>query len=352
MSLHRWLTGLVLVLFMVAALFANAILFSARAFQHNLAQVDQNSGGIVSVAALDQVQEQINAIEAQIAPQRGAAAALEEQFNAAKIELGAITAEVSGQFASVAGQSSALAAKHLAENPPVDMGDLFALNQRIAALEKVNALTPQERKQVEDMRAAAAAMEPLITAHQTKVVELEGLQQQLQNAGASVADSDRQILGLKAQFGEDFDRIRTEAHALQASSPLGVGATLVGMHPTFLSTLLVCLMGALGAILFLFPAYVTRSTEITFVVIVVRMIFGMVTALAFYIVANATLAGFTVGGSGNQGPSMAVSLNPFTVSLLGIIAGVMADDIADWIHSRGRDILGGGARVGDQAKRE
>jgi hypothetical protein len=140
---------------------------------------------------------------------------------------------------------------------------------------------------------------------------------------------------------EHYDRLRSEALALVATSPLGLGAALVQAHPTVMSTVLVLLMGLLGAILYLFPAYMSRPTPVTFAEIGVRSLFGMVTALAFYIVANASIAGlaFVPGGAGGEA---ATAVNPFTVSLIGIVAGIMADDIAKWIHRRGGELLGAG----------
>ena len=41
----------------------------------------------------------------------------------------------------------------------------------------------------------------------------------------------------------------------------------------------------------------------------------------------------------------ATAINPFTVSLIGIVAGIMADDIAKWIQRRGSEILGGAPGV-------
>ncbi|MGE3143599.1 MAG: hypothetical protein AB7L65_09775, partial [Hyphomonadaceae bacterium] len=161
--------------------------------------------------------------------------------------------------------------------------------------------------------------------------------------GAQVAEADRRILALKQGVVgnyDQYDAIRSEVVSLMRTSPLGVGATLVQLHPTFMSTVLVLLMGALGAILYLFPAYMSRANPVTFAEIVVRLIFGMCTALAFYIVANATVAGVSFV-PGQQGVQSASLLNPFTVSLIGIVAGVMADDIARWIKSRGSELFGG-----------
>jgi hypothetical protein len=72
--------------------------------------------------------------------------------------------------------------------------------------------------------------------------------------------------------------------------------------------------------------------------IVVRLIFGMCAALAFYVLANAAIAGFSIS-SGVQQATTSATLNPFTVSLVGIVAGVLSEDIAKWIQDRGRGIF-------------
>jgi hypothetical protein len=72
--------------------------------------------------------------------------------------------------------------------------------------------------------------------------------------------------------------------------------------------------------------------------IAVRLIFGMCAALAFYVLANAAIAGFSIGAGVTQATTSSL-LNPFTVSLVGIVAGVLSEDIAKWIQDRGRGIF-------------
>ena len=342
MSFHRWLTGAFLLLLMVFALGANAILFSARSFQHNLVQVDPSSGGIISLADLRTTDDKIAGIEDSVRTERGATVEAQAKFDAAKREADAARASVEAANAALEARISQVETRFKIESAPPSTYDPVGLSQRLELLGVQPRATPADRAEVATLKDAAKKLQALddeAAARETAAAEAEA---NLKTAGVKVADANRAVLGLKAQFGQNYDRIRNEAVALERGSLFGIGAKLVGMHPTFLSTVLVCLMGGLGGILFLFPAYVANRFPVTFVVIIVRLVFGMVTALAFYIVANATLAGFAFmpGQDGAQATSM--SLNPFTVSLLGIIAGVMADDIAEWIHNRGRDILGGG----------
>jgi hypothetical protein len=174
---------------------------------------------------------------------------------------------------------------------------------------------------------------------------LERVDRQI-SAIQSQPQSGEQIQTLQAQIvpeTEHYDRIRNEARSLQSLSVFGVSTFLAEGHPALLSIMLVLLMGALGSLLYLFPAYLNRAPPVTMAEIFVRLIFGMCAALAAYVLANA-LASFSVGSAPTtQLTTTSAALNPFTVSLIGIVAGVMSEDIAKWIQERGRGVLGGTA---------
>lgn len=158
-------------------------------------------------------------------------------------------------------------------------------------------------------------------------------------------DQTARIQTLQAQIvpeREHYDRIRNEARSLQSLSVFGLSAYLAQGHPALLSIMLVLLMGALGSLLYLFPAYLNRPAPVTMAEIFVRLIFGMCAALAAYVLANA-LASFSIGSPTQALTTTSATLNPFTVSLIGILAGVMSEDIAKWIQDRGRGVLGGSA---------
>jgi len=111
-------------------------------------------------------------------------------------------------------------------------------------------------------------------------------------------------------------------------------------------------MGALGSLLFLFPAYIANrpGQEVTFDTIVVRTVFGMVVAFAFAIVYHLGLA--LASATGGTASNVDTVQSPFVIGGLGIVAGVMGDDIAKWIHDRGAYLFkaGDGATFGDLAR--
>ncbi len=227
------------------------------------------------------------------------------------------------------------------------MLDAQGLQARIATLAARPGLAPADQQMLASVRGQIDQLATLESTLETRDAERATLVAQQRLLGGQTAEAERRVIALRQSIVPDdkFDRIASEVRALQRTSPLNVGTTLVQLHPTFMSTVLVLLMGLLGAILYLFPAYMSRANPVTFAEIAVRSIFGMCTALAFYIVANATLAGFSFvpTSPGSTTLNSGVSINPFTVSLIGIVAGVMADDIARWIKNRGGELFGGGA---------
>lgn len=342
MTLKRWFAGFFLLLLMVAALFMNSILFSARSFQHNLFTADPGSGGVISLAELAAVDVQVAELERQTAPQRGEAAMAEQKAATAQLELDIARDAVAAMQVKLL--STVAAIEERASLPPAAGTGAFDVADVAQRLERIGAQRATAAQTREAVIAARADLIKLADAEEAlgpKEEDLARLEAEKRRVGEFIETSNRAVLGLKGQFGDNFQRIRNEARALEASSPFGLGSKLVSMHPTFLTTILVCLMGALGALLYLFPAYLNRDNNIYFADIVVRLVFGMVTALAFYIVANASIAGFTFMPGESANSNTGASLNPFAVSLLGIIAGIMADDIAAWIRERGREVFGG-----------
>jgi hypothetical protein len=188
--------------------------------------------------------------------------------------------------------------------------------------------------QVEQLRRLEASIAESDAASASLIAREQALD-------AALADPDNRIMALQLRVVPDaaeYDRIRGEVAALRSISPFGVTENLAQGHPALLSTVLVLLMGALGSLLYLFPAYLNRAVPVTMAEIVVRLIFGMCAALAVYVLANAAIAGFAMADS-VEGASSSASLNPFAVSLVGIVAGVMSEDIAQWIQERGRGIF-------------
>jgi hypothetical protein len=215
------------------------------------------------------------------------------------------------------------------------------LSQRINTLAGRSGLAPADQQAVASLRTQVGALAEQEEALDDRGAERAELVTRQRLVGGQVAEANRRVFALQQSVVPDYEhytRIRGEAYALKNLSPLGVSAFLAQGHPALLSTMLVLLMGALGALLYLFPAYLNRAVPVTMAEIVVRLIFGMCAALAFYVLANAAIAGFAIASNVQQATT-AASLNPFTVSLVGIIAGVMSEDIAKWIQDRGRGIF-------------
>lgn len=319
---YRWMVGAFLLLLMVAVLGGNALVFSARSFQQNFTTV--TGAPVFSANQVADISRSMAAVENKLEPLKTRAAIVEQQIAAKQAELDTLNRRVEAEkeagapevappaevaaISAAPSASPALAPDAPVITPPPAANALLSLAaQGDADLQALQAQSAAMNQQIDETRNALVAANPL----------------------------------LRNGFKGDFNQVRAEVDSLRATSPLGIGMYLAQVHPSSLSTLLAVMMGALGAMLFLFPAYVANKPEweVTFAAIVVRMVFGMVTAFAFYILANSAIAAFALGGGGEAKTATAENLNPFTVAGLGVIAGIMADDIAHWIHKRGKDMF-------------
>jgi hypothetical protein len=348
MTIYKFAVGMVLTLAMIAVLGAAALVFSARDFQFGVAQISPSTNGLISFQRLAEADRQIQQLQAESAGPRGEQLQLQQRIAALDNQAQSAEASINDARAAIVGSIADVEARADVQSSQSAAADVSAqaLNQRINALAGRPGLSPGDQRSITTLRAQVQQMSEQEAAHDDTSAERTALLSRQRLVDGQVAESDRQIYALEQQVLPDyqqFTRVRNEAYALRNLSPVGAAAFLAQGHPSLLSTLLVLLMGALGALLYLFPAYLNRPQPVTMAEIAVRLIFGMCAALAFYVLANATIAGFSIASSVQQASSSS-SLNPFTVSLIGIVAGVLSEDIAKWIQDRGRGIFtaGGG----------
>lgn len=349
MTFHKFAVGVVLGVAMIGVLSVGALVFSSRDFQFGVSQVSPSTNGLISFARLDEVDAQIAQLEAQSAGPRGELLQVNQQIAALDAENAASQAAANEARANIVGDIAEVEAH--ANAPPAQSAaadtTAQALSQRINTLAGRSGLSAADQQNVAALRGQVqqlAAQEESIGATDAERATLVARQRLV---SGEVAQSDQRIFALQQSVVPDYEhygRIRSEAKALQTLSPLGLSAYLAQGHPSLLSTMLVLLSGALGSLLYLFPAYLNRAEPVTMAEIVIRLIFGMCAALALYVLANAAIAGFSLS-SGVQQATTSSTLNPFTVALVGIVAGVLSEDIAKWIQDRGRGIFtqGGGA---------
>jgi hypothetical protein len=341
MSPHRWFAGFFLLICMLAALFLNSVMFSARSFQHYVSQVAPETGGVIRLAEIEALGKDVRSLETTMAPLVSTAAEADAAAETLKRDLAKARDTLQTTQSAIMGSIDRLETEAGRAPPtPTVAYDEISLKARLDALTGTKGLSDSQRSAIPPVRRAIEEAKDTEEGASALAAKVAAANRDQSSAGEAVVRARAQIEQRQALYGKDFSRIAAEAEALKASSPLGIGRSFAEMHPVFLSTVLVCVMGALGAILYLFPLYMVPNAQVWFRDIVVRIVFGMATALAFYIVANATLAGFSLSSPTQQVQSVGSNLNPFTVSLLGIIAGIMATDIANWILERGRQMLG------------
>jgi len=343
MTFYKFSVGVVLAVAMIGVLGTSALVFSSRDFQFGVQQISPSTNGLISFQRLAEADAQITQIEAETSGPRGelleieqSLAALDNAAATAEATANETRAEIVGDIAAIEQRSSAGAAQSAAADTSAQ-----ALSSRINTLAGVQGLSAADQQGVVALRSQVQQLATQEAAIDESGAERATLVARQRLVGGQVAESNRRIFALQQSVVPDYEhfaRIRSEAQALQTMSPLGVSAYFAQGHPALLSTTLVLLMGALGSLLYLFPAYLNRPEPVTMAEIVVRLIFGMCAALAFYVLANAAIAGFSIGSGVTQATTSS-ALNPFTVSLVGIVAGVLSEDIAKWIQDRGRGIF-------------
>jgi hypothetical protein len=357
MTFYKFAVGVVLTAAMVAVLALAALVFSARDFQYGVAQVSPRTNGLVSFEQLKAADDQASQIETESAGPRGELLEINQQIATLDAEVQSAENAANEARAAMVGAIAGIEERARVQAAQSAAADLTAqgLSQRITALAARPGLSAADQQGVAQLRAQVAELAEQETALDDRSAERAALVARQRLVTGQVAEANRRIFALQQSVVPDYEhftRIRGEAEALESLSPFGVSAFLAQGHPALLSTSLVLLMGALGSLLYLFPAYLNRPVPVTMAEIVVRLIFGMCAALAFYVLANAAIAGFSMGSGVEQATTSSL-LNPFTVSLVGIVAGVMSEDIAKWIQDRGRGIFQqGGAAASAPAAAE
>lgn len=342
MSIYKWIVGIVLTVVMIAVLAFSAILFSARDFQYGLRDIVPN--GLVEIDRLVAIQDQVATLEARVEAPHGQQLALEQQLAGLDAQIAEMDEAINAARGEIASTLTTIEANGGVSSAPGEV-DAVTLGVRATALAARAGLSPEDQQSLAGLQGRVTQLAEQEQARDLRYSERSTLAAQAENIARQVAEERSGVLALQASVvpdGSAYERVRGEVMALRNLSPYGISAYLAQGHPALLSTVLVLLMGALGSLLYLFPAYLNRPQPVKLEEIFVRLIFGMCAALAFYVVANATVAGFSIG-SGVTQANTASTLNPFTVSLIGIVAGVLAEDIAKWIQDRGRGIFTSGS---------
>lgn len=342
-SVWNTFVGFGLTAAMLITLGTCAITFSARSFQHNFAQVSGNETGVVSLAAIARMKLQLDELERAKQPLQARLEAVEREEDALSVRYLSLE---SGAMDRAERIDETLSGVESRLGRPGGGGlQPGVLLQRQEALQADPGLLAEETRALADARTALDELNRMRAEAAEAASARDVVSDEVRVLHAELKVVEDRVLARDAGAVRNFDQILAEVDSLNHTSPFGVALYLAQVHPAFLSTLLVCLAGALGSLMYLFPAWLTNQNQVSFDDIAVRMLFGMLTAFGFMIVANA--ANSLLGFGAVETPMPQPSLNPFTIAGLGIIAGVMADDIAKWIHQRAVYLIrqGGAGRI-------
>jgi small-conductance mechanosensitive channel len=360
MTFYKFAVGAALTAAMLAVLGFGALVFSARDFQYGVRQIAGSTNGVISFARLAEAERRIDQIMEESSSQRGEKVEIEKQLAALDSAAGAADGEANQVRAVMVRGIAEIEQRATAQPGASAAADITTqgLTHRVNTLASRAGLAPNDQQNVANLRVQAQSLSEHDANAEERNKQRAALATRQQLVQGQVDEVERRISALQEGVVSDYqfyEQVRGEAEALRTLSPLGLSAHLAQGHPALLSTLLVLLMGALGSLLYLFPAYLNRAQPVTMAEIAVRLIFGMCAALAVYVLANAAVSSFSFGAESSE-PGTSSQLNPFTVSMFGIVAGVLSEDIAKWIQDRGRGVFtqggsfGGADAGGDSAR--
>ncbi len=341
MTFYKFAVGVVLAAAMIIVLFLSVVVFSSRDFQYGVAQTASTTSGLVDFSRLEDVGKLSDDLLANSdAPRRELGILQERRTNLVEQsrEADRLITEARTSAASSIAQFEPRAGQPAGESPSGASDE--QLQTRLQALAQRPELAEAERGRVQTLVSSVQQISEHEAVIASNAEQLRETEQRFLSLSRQVGESDAQIAALQRTVvaPEHFTRIRNEAKALQNLSVLNISAQLAQGHPALLSTFLVLSMGALGSLLYLFPAYLNRPEPVTMAEIFVRLIFGMCAAIAAYVLTNAAISTFQITDTQTQAATSA-GLNPFAVSLIGIVAGVLSEDIAKWVQDRGRGVL-------------
>ena len=109
------------------------------------------------------------------------------------------------------------------------------------------------------------------------------------------------------------------------------------MPPAILTLILTLSMGALGSVIYVTRYYFSTEPARAFSWYIFRPFLGMITALAVYVFAKAGQLSFS---DASLDSSLSEGLNPFVLSFLAIISGLLSEQAITWLTRSGSRLFG------------
>lgn len=211
----------------------------------------------------------------------------------------------------------ARAIQHTAELAAPDYGGLV----------DVNRLMAEEQQREEIRRILRGAQADLASLPPTPSPDQTGAAEEL---AQKISVAEARLQALQSIYGDQTPRVMAELRAAQASSPLGIQLQLVQIHPETISAMLVILCGLIGALVLSLRENLINENAPSFGGVLARVLSGMAMALCLYALARSTIGAFFLERfAGRQ-----IGLDASSTVALGILAGLLGDDLVDGLRAR------------------
>jgi hypothetical protein len=353
-------SSLILVFFIVAAAILSVSFFAATQFQGKLSEY-QISGVPLTVWRLESILKKHQAIQTDIDGRRAGLRVTESALNERSFFLTQKQAEVDKSqelFRQRAVETITLAiqldpslADRLSVDRPVESLALIRshspvasngdIQTRLSGLEKISGPTAERMLEAVQVNAEVRGLDARIAKEQQALEVTTGALATALGLATTTPDA--------AAARERIENLLSELSSIGASSNWydQLVYSFARIPRELIVLALVLSMGMLGSALYMATRFEEDYQRLTWQGQVLRPCAGAVTALVLYIVVKAGL--LVVADATQLGGSAPV--NPFFISFLGIVAGLMSERVIQAVRGVGENFLQkGGEDARDQVR--
>lgn len=349
MAAKLWLLGLTVVMTFVAVQFLTAILIQTKVAQVKVGTQQLSIGRVKEILPVWKTwKDQINDAAEQIRKRSVTLAEAGQDLISMKAQIQSYELSFQNRIAATLGRISEVDKK--SAGLPGKVTSDMALDDILSKLEAWDANRPDNTPP----RVDAKALRELQGDISLGRIRVSQLQERENGIAIEIKDLksnyDAQLKGFARIFRHDGSEIpiedaETVIHVLtdlswistydpSHKSWLAFYEAVVFEPPELVTLALVLTMGVIGSTLFLLSQLLMNSSALTLISYMFRPFFGAITALTIFVLANAGLP--VLADTIRSGQT---NVNPYFVSFIAIVSGLMTERALAAIQSAGASVL-------------
>lgn len=309
--IRTFIAGALTAYFLLSTTFGALIILAAMTFQQNLAAVSPGTNGLISFAALEEVDREIAAL-------LGGTEDIRREYNDLQMQISALEQQRRSHAQHIAAAFIQLGVSNIPATETASGADFReTVRQQLAetSVEGAAEIVVEVDRVTHGLDTLDEQLAPL----RARIVQLDPL----------IAEAESQIRALQQSVvpnSEHYYAVKNQARALQFISLFGLSGYLTQGHPALLSIMLSASMGGLAAAMFVMPGFLTGQA-VSIAGVLARLIFGLVAGVVSYILLSTGIQSAVAASAGQQNM---LFINPGAISLVAFISGAVSFDLVLW----------------------